>query len=55
MFNAENYGGTPILGVNEPVIIAHGSSNPKAIMNMIFQTREVISSNLCLKIKEAFS
>ena len=24
MFNAENYGGTPILGVNEPVIIGHG-------------------------------
>jgi glycerol-3-phosphate acyltransferase PlsX len=55
MFNAENYGGTPILGVNEPVIIAHGSSNPNAIMNMILQTKEVISSNLCLKIKEAFS
>lgn len=55
MFNPENYGGTPILGVNEPVIIGHGSSNPKAIMNMILQTREVISSNLCLKIKEAFS
>jgi phosphate acyltransferase len=55
MFNAENYGGTPILGVNEPVIIGHGSSNPKAIMNMILQTKQVISSNLCLKIKEAFS
>lgn len=55
MFNPENYGGTPILGVNEPVIIGHGSSNPKAIMNMILQTREVISSNLCSKIKEAFS
>ncbi len=55
MFNAENYGGTPILGVNEPVIIGHGSSNPKAIMNMILQTKEVISSDLCLKIREAFS
>jgi len=55
MFNAENYGGTPILGVNEPVIIGHGSSSPKAIMNMILQTKEVISSNLCLKIREAFS
>jgi len=55
MFNAENYGGTPILGVNEPVIIGHGSSNPKAIMNMILQTKEVISSNLCQKFKEAFS
>ena len=53
-FNAENYGGTPVLGVNEPVIIGHGSSNPKAIMNMILQTKEVIGSNLCSKIKEAF-
>jgi len=54
-FNAENYGGTPILGVNEPVIIGHGASNPKAIMNMILQTREVISSGLCAKFKQAFS
>ncbi len=54
-FNPENYGGTPILGVNAPVIIGHGASNPKAIMNMILQTKEVISSNLCSKIKEAFS
>lgn len=54
-FNAENYGGTPILGVNSPVIIGHGASNPKAIMNMILQTREVIGSGLCLKIKEALN
>lgn len=54
-FNSENYGGTPVLGVNKPVIIAHGASSPKAIMNMIIQTREVISSNLCEKFKQAFS
>ncbi len=54
-FNFENYGGTPILGVNAPVIIGHGVSNAKAIMNMVLQTREVISSNLCTKIKEAFN
>lgn len=54
-FNFENYGGTPILGVNAPVIIGHGISNAKAIMNMILQTREVISTNLCGKIKEAFN
>ncbi|MFP4557233.1 MAG: phosphate acyltransferase PlsX [Bacteroidales bacterium] len=54
-FNFENYGGTPILGVNAPVIIGHGVSNAKAIMNMILQTKLVISSNLCDKIKEAFS
>jgi glycerol-3-phosphate acyltransferase PlsX len=55
MFNFENYGGTPILGVNAPVIIGHGVSNAKAIMNMILQTKSVISSNLCGKIKEAFN
>jgi len=54
-FNFENYGGTPVLGVNAPVIIGHGVSNDKAIMNMILQTRTVISTNLCDKIKEAFS
>lgn len=54
-FNFENYGGTPVLGVNAPVIIGHGVSNDKAIMNMILQTRTVIASNLCDKIKNAFS
>lgn len=53
-FNSENYGGTPVLGVNKPVIIAHGASSPVAIMNMIKQTREVIVSDLCEKIKQAF-
>lgn len=55
MFNYENYGGTPILGVNAPVIIGHGISNAKAIMNMILQTQRVIGLNLCDKIKEAFN
>lgn len=55
LFNADNYGGTPVLGVNKPVIIAHGASNPVAIMNMILQTREVINSKLCDRIKQAFS
>ena len=54
-FNFENYGGTPILGVNAPVIIGHGVSNAKAIMNMVLQTQEVIHSDLCSKIKEAFN
>lgn len=54
-FNSERYGGTPVLGVNKPVIIAHGASSPVAIMNMIFQTREVIKSELCDRIKQTFS
>jgi phosphate acyltransferase len=34
-FNFENYGGTPVLGVNKPVIIGHGISQAKAFKNMI--------------------
>ena len=51
-FNYENYGGTPILGLNKPVIIGHGISNEIAIKNMIKLTRDVIKANLEIKIKE---
>ena len=53
-FNYENYGGTPILGVNGTVIIGHGISNDKAIKNMLFHTVEVIEAKLSEKIKTAF-
>ena len=53
-FNYENYGGTPILGVNGSVIIGHGISNAKAIMNMILHTADVIDAKLSSKIKKAF-
>jgi glycerol-3-phosphate acyltransferase PlsX len=53
-FNYENYGGTPILGVNAPVIIGHGISNAKAFKNMIFTAKEVSDSGLCNIIREEF-
>ena len=53
-FNFVNYGGTPILGINAPVMIAHGISNETAIKNLIIHTVDVIKGNLCEKIKEAF-
>ena len=53
-FNFVNYGGTPVLGINAPVLIAHGISNDAAIKNLIFHTVEVIKGDLCGKIKEAF-
>ena len=49
----ENYGGTPIVGINANVVIGHGISRRKAIMNMILQTRAVVHANLAQKIKEA--
>ena len=48
------YGGTPVLGINAPAIIAHGVSNDVAIKNMIRHTTDVVESNLSAKIKQAF-
>ena len=36
--NFETVGGTPVIGINANVIIGHGVSKRKAIMNMIKQT-----------------
>jgi glycerol-3-phosphate acyltransferase PlsX len=52
-FNYENYGGTPILGVNSTVIIGHGSSNDLAIKNMVLLTKEIIEAKLPEKIKKS--
>ncbi|MFM6948925.1 MAG: phosphate acyltransferase PlsX [Aquirufa sp.] len=49
--NYENYGGSPIIGINGNVIIAHGASSPKAILNMIKLSVSVVESNVCQKIK----
>ncbi|MFH1322014.1 MAG: phosphate acyltransferase PlsX [Bacteroidota bacterium] len=53
-FNYENYGGTPILGINSTVILGHGSSNHIAIKNMILLTENVIKVELYDKIKKTF-
>jgi len=53
-FNFVNYGGTPVLGINAPVLIAHGISNDVAIKNLLLHAAGVINGNLCEKIKEAF-
>jgi len=52
--NYENYGGTPILGANAPVIIGHGISSPKAIKNMILLSKDVYNSNMIKHMKRAF-
>ncbi|RYY26947.1 MAG: phosphate acyltransferase [Sphingobacteriaceae bacterium] len=53
-FNYEQYGGSPILGVNAPVIIGHGISNPEAIKSMVMLSRNTVKSGLIEKIKKAF-
>jgi len=54
-FNYENYGGTPVLGINSTVIIGHGISNEKAIKNMIKLTYNVHKAKLSSKIQNALS
>lgn len=54
-FNYENYGGTPILGVNSTVIVGHGISNDIAIKNMILLAKEVHTAKLSQRIKRALA
>lgn len=54
-FNYEQYGGSPILGVNAPVIIGHGISSPEAIKNMILLSKNMVESAIIEKIKSAFN
>ena len=44
--NYEEYGGSPLLGVNGICIIAHGSSTPKAIKNAIRVAGEGIQQQI---------
>ncbi len=53
-FNYENYGGTPVLGINSTVMIGHGISNDIAVKNMLLLTKDVIEAKLSDKIKSAF-
>ena len=53
-FNYENYGGTPILGVNGNVVLGHGISNSVAIKNMLRLAHEIAESKLNEKLKQAF-
>jgi len=54
-FNYEEYGGSPVLGVNGNVILGHGVSGPQAIHNMILTTEKVAQAKLARKIKKAIS
>jgi glycerol-3-phosphate acyltransferase PlsX len=53
-FNFEDYGGTPVLGVNKPVIIGHGISRAKAYTNMLRLAEKMISTKLLEKMATAF-
>lgn len=53
-FNHENQGGTPILGINKPVLIGHGMANDVAIKNILLLSKRVVNAKLEEKFKEIF-
>jgi glycerol-3-phosphate acyltransferase PlsX len=53
-FNYENYGGTPVLGVNKPVIVGHGKSSASAVKNMINLSYRIVESEIINKLKKEF-
>lgn len=55
MMNYENIGGTPVLGVNAPVMIGHGCSSPTAIKSLILATERCISSEVTQKLQATFN
>ena len=52
--NYECTGGTPVLGINAPVVIGHGKSTTLAIKNMILATKRTIESEMVESLKKAF-
>jgi len=54
-YHFENYGGTPVLGVNKPVIIGHGISTAKAFKNMILLAEKMIDTSFCSIITDNFA
>jgi glycerol-3-phosphate acyltransferase PlsX len=51
-FNFENYGGTPVLGVNKPVIIGHGISQAKSFRNMIGLAQKMIEKKVMQRMRD---
>ncbi len=49
-FDASEHGGAPFLGLNKPVIKAHGSSDAKAIKNAIRQAINYVQSGITQEI-----
>jgi len=52
-FNFELYGGTPVLGVEKPVLIGHGISKETAFRSMIDEAVKMLQTDVLGKVKEA--
>jgi len=46
LYDYEEFGGVPLLGVNGVVIVSHGNSSPKAVKNSLLAAKKCITENL---------
>ena len=51
-FDYKEYGATPIIGLRQPVMKAHGSSDMKAIKNAILNCRTFVESDIIANIEK---
>lgn len=51
-FDSKKVGGAPLMGINKPVIKAHGSSNAEAMMNAIRQAKTYAEAGVIDVIRE---
>jgi glycerol-3-phosphate acyltransferase PlsX len=45
-FDASEYGGAPLLGLQKPVIKAHGSSDARAITNAVYKAEAFVRTGV---------
>ena len=52
IFDPNNYGGSPLLGIKGVSLIAHGSSEGRAIKSALFEAQRLVNSNLLDTIEQ---
>jgi len=52
MFDYQEYGGAPLLGINGNCVVAHGSSSARAIRNAIEEAYNMVKNNITQQINE---
>jgi glycerol-3-phosphate acyltransferase PlsX len=50
----QEYGGALMLGIQAPVVVAHGRSTPRAIKNALRSARQAAEDNLAAHIARRF-
>jgi glycerol-3-phosphate acyltransferase PlsX len=55
LFDYQEYGGAPLLGIKGTCIVAHGRSTPRAIRTAILEAYKMVNERVHSRIEEKFS